>query len=138
MIAPDTSLPLPHTADGDESGDENNASLVLLVRTHGLRLLLTGDVEPPAQAVLERLLAGVEVDVLKVPHHGSRYQDLDWLRALRAQVALVPVGAGNDYGHPATATVQGLAESGTKVYRTDRDGSVAVVESGGEAAVVTR
>ncbi|NYI78733.1 ComEC/Rec2 family competence protein [Nocardioides panzhihuensis] len=116
----------------------NDASVVLLVESRGLRLLLTGDIEPEGQDQLADDLAGLDIDVLKVPHHGSRYQDLAWLRTLRAQVALTSVGAANDYGHPATATVQGLEESGTKVYRTDRDGSVAVVESGGEAAVVTQ
>jgi competence protein ComEC len=131
------------TADSDTRGPgdgstANDASVVLLVESHGLRLLLTGDIEPEGQDRLADDLAGLDIDVLKVPHHGSRYQDLGWLRTLQAQVALTSVGAGNGYGHPATATVQGLEESGTEVYRTDRDGSVAVVESGGEPAVVTR
>ncbi|MFE6506099.1 ComEC/Rec2 family competence protein [Nocardioides sp. NPDC057767] len=130
-------------ADSDTRGPgdgstANDASVVLLVESHGLRLLLTGDIEPEGQDQLSDDLAELDIDVLKVPHHGSRYQDLDWLRTLRAHVALTSVGAGNDYGHPATATVHGLEGSGTEVYRTDRDGSVAVVESGGEAAVVTR
>ncbi|GGR54667.1 competence protein ComEC [Nocardioides luteus] len=116
----------------------NDASVVLLVESHGLRLLLTGDIEPEGQERLADDLAGLDVDVLKVPHHGSRYQDLDWLRTLRPQVALTSVGADNDYGHPATATVRGLETGGTEVYRTDRDGSLAVVESGGEADVVTQ
>ena len=66
-----------------------------------MRVLLTGDVEPSAQAALARDLAGLRVDVLKVPHHGSRHQDLDWLASLGARLALVSVGEDNDYGHPA-------------------------------------
>ena len=53
----------------------NNASVVLLVEQSGVRLLLAGDIEPAAQRAL--LGAGDEnlrVDVLKVPHHGSRYR----------------------------------------------------------------
>ncbi|MGH3351843.1 MAG: ComEC/Rec2 family competence protein [Nocardioides sp.] len=131
------------TGDSDTRGPgdgstANDASVVLLVESHGLRLLLTGDIEPEGQDRLAEDLAGLDIDVLKVPHHGSRYQDLDWLRALSAQVALTSVGADNDYGHPARATVRGLEEDGTKVYRTDRDGSIAIVESGGEADVVTQ
>ncbi|WP_241248230.1 ComEC/Rec2 family competence protein [Nocardioides turkmenicus] len=131
------------TADSDTRGPgdgstANDASVVLLVESRGLRLLLTGDIEPEGQDQLADDLAGLDIDVLKVPHHGSRYQDLGWLRTLQAQVALTSVGARNDYGHPATATVKGLEETGTEVYRTDRDGTVAVVESGGEVAVVTR
>ena len=82
------------------SGNPNDGSLVLLVHVRGTRLLLAGDVEPPAQAALLR--AGLPpVDVLKVPHHGSRYQDPALLSGLGARVALVSAGVGNDYGHPA-------------------------------------
>ena len=59
----------------DEESVPNNASLVLLVRSHGLRLLLTGDVEPPAQQALLARVRLPGVDVLKVAHHGSAYQD---------------------------------------------------------------
>ena len=61
----------------------NDASVVLLVEVRGVRILLTGDVEPEAQVALARAWPGLRVDVLKVPHHGSRYQDLDFLRGLR-------------------------------------------------------
>jgi competence protein ComEC len=74
--------------------------------------------------------------VLKVPHHGSRYQDEPWLLSLRPSVALVSVGADNDYGHPAPETVDGLAATGERVLRTDRDGSVAVVVHDGRLGAV--
>jgi competence protein ComEC len=72
------------------------------------------------------VLAGVEVDVLKVPHHGSRHQDLDFLLGLRARLALVSVGADNDYGHPAPDLLAALTASGAQVRRTDLDGDVLV------------
>jgi competence protein ComEC len=112
------------------AGSPNDGSLVLLVRTRGTTVLLTGDVEPPAQSALLR--AGLPpVDVLKVPHHGSRYQDSRLLSGLGARVALVSVGAENDYGHPAESTLDALEGSGTLVRRTDEDGDVAVVVTGG-------
>ncbi len=111
----------------DEDSVPNNASVVLLVRSHGLRILLTGDIEPPAQ----RALLGQEhlpvVDVLKVAHHGSAYQEPRLLSLLRPRVALVSVGAGNDYGHPAPSTLRALRRSGALVGRTDTDGTLAVV-----------
>ena len=70
-------------------------------RWAGLRILLTGDVEPPGQAALARTLPGLDVDVLKVPHHGSRYRTSTGSSRCDAEVALVSVGADNDYGHPA-------------------------------------
>jgi competence protein ComEC len=83
------------------------------------------------------MLPGLHVDVLKVPHHGSRYQDLPFLQSLRARLALISVGAGNDYGHPAAETVAGLASTGERVLRTDLEGTIAVVERDGRLTAVT-
>ncbi len=127
--------PRPGPGDGSTA---NDASVVLLAEVGGLRLLLTGDVEPPGQAALARAMPGLTVDVLKVPHHGSRYQDLDWLRSLHAQYALISVGADNDYGHPAESVVEALEGAGTTVARTDEEGDVLVVVTDGGAVLRTR
>ena len=76
--------------------------------------------------------------MLKVPHHGSRYQDLPFLASLGARLAVVSVGADNDYGHPAPETVAALAKTGARVLRTDTDGAVAVVEHDGRLRAVSR
>ena len=115
----------------------NDASVVLVVKTQGLRLLLTGDVEPMAQATLLREPID-DVDVLKVPHHGSRHQDEELLTALGARVALVSVGEENDYGHPDPWVLDLLRSSGALVRRTDEDGDVAVVVRDGELRIATR
>jgi competence protein ComEC len=112
---------------GAEGSAANNASVVLLVEVAGIRILLTGDAEPEAQAALARAAPGLRVDVLKVPHHGSRYQDLDWLLGLDARVALVSVGEDNDYGHPAPGLLDALGGPDTVVRRTDVAGDVAVL-----------
>ncbi len=125
-------------SSGEEGSLANNASLVLLVEVRGVRMLLGGDMEPEAQEALDRSLPGLEVDVLKVPHHGSRYQDPDLLEGLGARVAVISVGAENDYGHPATATVAMLHRAGMSVERTDQDGDVALRVRDGRLAVRTR
>ncbi len=134
-----TVWPRPGAPSGtsDESAP-NNASVVLVAEVAGVRFLLTGDVEPSAQAALSRDLAGLRVDVLKVPHHGSRHQDLDWLTSLGARVALVSVGQDNDYGHPAPDLIAALDAAGARVWRTDLAGDVVVVVTDGEVGVVTR
>jgi len=104
---------------------------VLLAEVRGVRILLTGDIEPPGQAALARALPGLQVDVLKVPHHGSRYQDLGFLCSLGAELALVSVGADNDYGHPDSELLDQLTGAGAEVHRTDEDGDVLVVVDGG-------
>ncbi len=111
----------------DEESVPNNASLVLLVRSRGLRLLLTGDVEPPAQRALLSQAGVPEVDVLKVAHHGSAHQESRLLAAARPRVALISAGAGNDYGHPAPSTLWALRRTGAIIGRTDTDGTLVVV-----------
>jgi competence protein ComEC len=116
-----------HGSAADSGSGPNNASVVLVAEVRGVRMLLAGDVEPEAQRWLQRTLPGLTVDVLKVPHHGSRYQDTDWLTSLGARVAVISVGADNDYGHPAQSTLDVFAATGAAVRRTDRDGDVVVV-----------
>ncbi|MCC5476185.1 ComEC/Rec2 family competence protein [Streptomyces barringtoniae] len=117
-----------------EPEDPNDASVAMLVRSGGLRLLLLGDLEPPAQQALVRSPVAAElagVDVLKVAHHGSAYQDPELIRLAAPRVALISCGADNPYGHPAPATVAALREGGALVLRTDRDGELAVGGTGG-------
>jgi competence protein ComEC len=130
--------PRPGAAPGDAGESApNNASVVLLAEVAGVRILLTGDVEPSAQSALARDLGGLRVDVLKVPHHGSRHQDVDWLTSLGARLALVSVGEGNDYGHPAPDLLAALSATGAQVWRTDLAGDVVVVVADGEVGVAT-
>lgn len=120
--------------------DPNNNSLVLLARVGGVRILLAGDAETEEQRAVRELVppGGLRVDVLKVAHHGSAYQDPAFLDAARPAVALVPVGAGNDYGHPNPAVLARLARGGARVLRTDTQGDLAVVAGAERLAVVVR
>ncbi|MFF5366182.1 ComEC/Rec2 family competence protein [Streptomyces sp. NPDC013187] len=116
----------------------NDASVALLVRSAGLRLLLLGDMEPPAQRALARSPAAEAlegVDVLKVAHHGSAYQDPGLIRRAAPRLALISCGEDNSYGHPAPGTVAALRAGGAAVLRTDRDGALAVTGEGGELRV---
>ena len=122
----------------EEGSAENDASVVVIAESAGVRALLTGDVEPAGQRELLRSGADVRASVLKVPHHGSRYQDQEFLRAVGARLALISVGADNDYGHPAPSTVSDLASTGTSVARTDQAGSIAVVNDGSGLGILTR
>ncbi|MFH8343838.1 ComEC/Rec2 family competence protein [Streptomyces sp. NPDC018045] len=106
----------------------NDASVTLLLRTFGLTFLLLGDLEPISQQALSSALPDLPaVDVLKVAHHGSAYQDPRLIRRLAPRVALISCGAGNPYGHPAPRTVQTLRSQGARVLRTDTDGAIAVL-----------
>ncbi|MGH3360011.1 MAG: ComEC/Rec2 family competence protein [Nocardioidaceae bacterium] len=134
--------PAPGTPDLDPATDDgttiNNTSVVLLADVGGVRILLTGDIEPDAQAALLRDVPGLEADVLKVPHHGSASQTAELFEQIDAGYALVSVGADNDYGHPAPQMLSLAERNSMRVVRTDQSGDVAVVSDDGEVAVVTR
>jgi len=109
---------------GAVDGNPNNLSIAAVIKSRDLTLFASGDIEP---AVQEKLRGKVgRVDIYKVAHHGSRYQDLALMRELAPTLALISVGAGNTYGHPADSTIAALARLHAKVLRTDRDGAIAV------------
>jgi len=118
----DIDVQWPQTSDFD--GNPNNASIAATFTSPDFTLFAAGDIEPPVQA---QLLSHIgKVDIYKVAHHGSRYQDLDLLRELSPAVAVISVGAENSYGHPATSTIDALTQLHAKVLRTDVDGAVAI------------
>ncbi|WP_234390307.1 ComEC/Rec2 family competence protein [Streptomyces sp. MMG1533] len=124
----------PPPSPAPEPEGPNDASVALLVRTAGLRFLLLGDLEPAAQQALLRSPSGARlggVDVLKVAHHGSAYQDPELIRRAAPRLALISCGADNPYGHPAASTVAALRARGAMVLRTDQDGALAVAGTGG-------
>jgi competence protein ComEC len=109
-------------AESSPADDANRLSLVLLARWRGFSMLLAADAE--AEAVP---LDPGPVDVLKVAHHGSEDAGLAALLQRSAPaLAVVPVGAGNPYGHPAKSTIAALARAGVRTFRTDRDGEIAI------------
>ena len=112
--------------------------MVLRARTAFGTALLTGDVELLAQARLLTSGTDLRADVLKVPHHGSRYTDPALLAAVRPRLALVSVGAGNSYRHPNDGVLELLRRSGALVRRTDESGDVAVVATAAGPQVVAR
>ena len=67
------------------------------------------------------------VQVLKVAHHGSWNGTTGaWAARTRPRVAVISVGADNQYGHPSAEVVLLWMGTGAQVYRTDRDGTVEV------------
>ena len=132
LLAP--ACPLVMMATGDDpwaargsippSGDElNAASIVVEVRSGSLGILVPGDAEAD---VLARYPLGLS-EVLVVSHHGSAGAVAeDLLQRVGAGVALVSVGAGNSFGHPAASTMGILMKQGLKVLRTDQRGCISV------------
>jgi len=106
--------------------DTNNDSLVLLVSLGEDTLLLTGDLEEPAQEVLLERGLPPDVEVLKVPHHGGATTLEAFFDAVDPEIAVVSTGP-NTYGHPVPEVLEQIRETGARVLRTDLMGDVVVV-----------
>ncbi|MEA5366625.1 ComEC/Rec2 family competence protein [Amycolatopsis sp., V23-08] len=130
---------VPSRSAGAQDGTTiNNSSVVLRAETAAGRVLMTGDVELAAQADLLADVGDLKAEVLKVPHHGSRYSLPAFLAAVAPRTALISVGAGNTYGHPSKSTVDTLTALGALVTRTDVDGDTAVVPDPSGPAIARR
>ena len=80
-----------------------------------------------AEAEQSILDEDIDVDVLKVGHHGSKGSTSDeLLDATTPRQALISAGKGNRYGHPTTETLSRLEARGIKVLRTDVSGTITV------------
>jgi competence protein ComEC len=113
--------------------DPNDHATMLLASYGATDFLLPADAE---SNVVSRLTIP-RVEIVKVSHHGSSDDGLpELLDTLDPNVAVISVGAGNDYGHPAPSTQAALAgHDGLAVYRTDEDGRI-VLESDGRGISV--
>ncbi len=114
-----------HPADPRLPGD-NDGSCVLQVRTGAHSLLLTGDVEAPAEAQLIARGLG-PADIVVVPHHGSRTSSsAGFVAATRPRWALVSAGYRNRWGFPAPAVVERWRSAGAAVIGTADSGAVEI------------
>lgn len=103
--------------------DPNNNSLVLRIDAPGGSFLFTGDLEREGRRRLCESRPDLRADVLKVAHHGAENgTDRAFLNRVNPTVAVIPVGAGNRYGHPHRETLALL--QGRRVYRTDLHGDI--------------
>jgi len=107
------------------AGDANNQSIVARLDYGASSFLFTGDIEAPAE---KEILSGgenIDVDFLKVAHHGSKYSSSEaFLDAASPSDAIISVGAKNSYGHPHEETLDKLSSRNTNILRTDEAGDI--------------
>lgn len=107
----------------------NELSVIILLKYENLKVLFTGDA---GVGVMEQIASEAgDIDVLKVPHHGSKTGMSEaFLAITKPELALISVGTGNKYGHPTRFSLDQLKNAGVKTLRTDIDGEVEIVSDG--------
>ena len=103
----------------------NNASCVLTVQVGEHKLLISGDIEAPAE---RRMVAGRvlhPVNLVVVPHHGSRTSSsAEFVRSLRPEIAIVAAGHQNRWGFPKPDVVARWESAGARVLTTAQAGGI--------------
>ena len=120
-----------------QSAELNDTGLVELVSAPPLKALLAADIGFGVEKQLVANSYQIAADILKVPHHGSKYSSgLEFIGAVQPKLAVIGVGR-NRYGHPTEEAVSRLSAYTEKIFRTDRNGTVEVVAEGDKLLVFT-
>ena len=117
-----------HPGQGEGAVRRNNQSCVLRIEAlGGSSILLTGDIERPAEfSLISKTL--LKANVLLVPHHGSRTSSSrEFIEAVAPRWAVVPAGYRNRFGHPNAEVLERYRSAGVSIIRTDLDGAIHVV-----------
>jgi competence protein ComEC len=124
----------PQISPGEVAASaKNNDSLVMRLQYKERSLLLPGDAEKAAEYTMlsESGGAGLQADVLKVGHHGSKNSTMpEFLESVGPKIAIISAGEENPYGHPSGELLERLETRGVRILRTDREGEVSVVTDG--------
>lgn len=126
---PGTTLAL-HRPSG-ERGNENNRSQILYLQNGADGVLLTGDLEAEGVSALLSMTLPGPVNLLKLPHHGSKGAAPEKLaEQLHPQMAFVSVGRENNFGLPHPQVVEMLGHADIPLFRTDLQGTLSFTSRG--------
>ena len=114
----------------------NNNSIVLRLKFGERSILLTGDIERQTERVLTQSQQDLRVDIVKVPHHGSKTSSTDdFVRATNPSLAIISVGRNSMFGHPHKEVVQRWQSNGATVFTTGECGTITITTDGHELSL---
>jgi competence protein ComEC len=116
--------------------EQNNASMVFLLSYKNVNYLFCGDIEKETETQIIKELSSrfsnLDIQLLKVPHHGSDTSSTaEFLSAVDPEIAVISVGQNNMYGHPNQTVVDRYLKDDIKIFRTDLSGAI-IIKSNGE------
>jgi competence protein ComEC len=121
------------TAGGGSEATLDNGGIVLRVEDGKISFLLTADVAQDTELDLITERAHLDSTVLKVAHHGSyTATSSEFLAVVTPQMAVISVGADNDYGHPSKEVMTRLTDTVGEgnIFRTDQNGTIEFITDG--------
>ncbi len=107
--------------------DSNQQSCVLQIEANGERILLTGDIDQPAEQAWLASEQQMSSHWLLLPHHGSRSSSSEpFLQGVAAQAALISRSLHNPFGHPHPSVTARLEAFDIKAYDTALHGAIRI------------
>ena len=109
--------------DSVDYDDENDNSLLTIMKIYNTSILSFGDASSKVEKDIIDRYSLNNVDIYKVCHHGSKTSSSkEFIDVINPLYSVISVGRNNKFGHPNSEVLENL--SGSKVYRTDENGSV--------------
>jgi competence protein ComEC len=121
-------------------GNLPNANSVVMRLDYGdFSMLFPGDAEDQSEHRMLTKDLNLQVRVLKVAHHGSKYAtSQDFIDRVKPEVAIISDGEWNRYGHPAQPVLDRLKAANARLYRTDLQGEITITSRGKEGDFVVK
>ncbi|KNF09370.1 DNA internalization-like competence protein ComEC/Rec2 [Gottschalkia purinilytica] len=109
--------------------NENNMSLVFILKTYNKSLLFTGDIEKEKEKDIVKINYKHKVDIIKIPHHGSKTSSTEeFIKRFEPRYGIIQVGK-NNFGHPNKEVLENYEKHEIKLYRNDTMGLITVLIS---------
>ncbi len=119
---------------GTDDSDLNNTSIILKMIFGEYSYLFTGDATDKVEKIL--LDKNIDVDVLKVGHHGSAYSSTkEFLDKVTPKYAIISVAKENSYGHPSKDTLNRIRNYTKKIYMTSEIGTILLTSNGSKIEI---
>lgn len=116
---------------GIESDEANNTSVIVKLTYGEDSMLFTGDMELPEENAVLASGADIRADILKVTHHGSKTStSTGFLLAVDPELAVISVGAHNEFNHPSTSVIDRLKHFDIPTKMTSIDGEITIEMDG--------
>ena len=113
----------------DKYSDSNNYSPIIIFKSYDFKFMFVGDIDSKVESEFISYYASIknslDIDVLKVSHHGSKNStSSEFLNFVNPEKAIISCGKDNSYFHPSNEVINRLTNCGCEILRTDTTSSV--------------
>ncbi|MEO2074525.1 MAG: DNA internalization-related competence protein ComEC/Rec2 [Bacillus sp. (in: firmicutes)] len=107
------------------TGERNSGSITFVTRLGGMNWFFGGDLDQEGEERVIKKFPQLEIDVLKVGHHGSKTSSSEmFLQQVKPRIAFISAGEKNRFGHPHQEVLERLNKLNTQIFRTDLQGAI--------------